>query len=352
MRNFVENTSKPKVSVIIPTYNRAEVLRECLAALALQDFPFGSFEIVVVDDGSSDNTAEVVRLFRSNFETHYIFQKNSGPSAARNHGVRQAKSDLILILNDDALVFNDLVGLHYLTHRKIPCHGRLAVLGTREFRPEDRLRALNFLYDQVPFSMPVFGLKEGFYPYPYFVTFNISMKKSDFEEVGGFDEDFASAIGEDSEFGGRWQDAGGKLFFLPQLRAHHEHNVTVDGLKNQIVRETFNRIVLVNKQRDKWKPQDIYRQPQAVMREYVKTMGPSMNLLETGLRECENLSIWEVEGRQFMGAWVENLTDFVMGIRTLYPRFHKFVSLSHYLEDAQFREMVAQWNLPGYASTG
>jgi len=351
MHNLLENTSKPKVSVVIPTYNRAEVLKKCLAALALQDFQFGSFEIVVVDDGSFDNTADVVRLFRSRFETHYIFQQNSGPAAARNHGVRQAQSDLILILNDDAVALDNLVALHYWTHQKTQCSDRIAVLGTREFRPEDKLRSLNFLYDQVPFSMRVYGLREGFQPSPYFVTFNVSLRKSDFEEVGGFDEDFTSAIGEDTEFGARWEDAGGKLLFVPQLRAYHDHNVTVDGLKNQIIRETFNKFILINKQRDKWKPLEVFRQPESVIREYVEIIGPSMRMFESSLRECEKLSIWEVEGRQFMGALVECVTDFVMGIRKLYSRFHKYVALSRYLDDPGSRELVARWDLPGYSST-
>ena len=54
------------------------------------------------------------------------------------------------------------------------------------------------------------------------------MRKCDFEEVGGFDEDFTSAIGEDTEFGARWEGSQGKILFLPQLRAHYFHDVTVE----------------------------------------------------------------------------------------------------------------------------
>jgi len=346
MSTSSRNEAKPKVSIIIPTYNRAEVLRECLAALALQDFPFGSFEIIVIDDGSTDNTAEVVQQATSRFETHYIFQKNSGPAAARNCGVRHAEGDLILIINDDAIAPSSLVAGHYLMHRKVQCGGRLAILGTREFRVEDKTRTLNFLYDQVPFSMRVYGWSEGFYPSPFFVTFNISMRRCDFEEVGGFDEDFTSAIGEDTEFGARWASSQGKILFLPQLRAHHFHDVTVDGLKNQIIRETFNKLILVNKQPDAWKPLKIFREPESVMLEYLGKMGPPMLKFESGLKETECLSIWEVEGRQFMGARVECITDFVMAVRKLYPHFHTHVALRSYLDDPRSREMVERWDLP------
>ena len=182
-------SSHPLVSVIIPTYNRAGILKKCLSAIALQHFPFGSFEIIVVDDGSSDNTEEVVRQVSSRFEIRYFHQNNSGPAAARNRGVQHARSELILIMNDDAIAANNLVAGHYYMHRKMKSK-RLAVLGTREFRNEDKVRTLNFLYDQVPLGLRVNSQMQGFYSADYSVTFNISMGKRDFEETGGFDEDF------------------------------------------------------------------------------------------------------------------------------------------------------------------
>ncbi len=339
-------SSKPLVSVIIPTFNRAETLRECLSALSLQDFPPGDFEIVVVDDGSSDHTAEIVRQARPGPEIHYIHQDNSGPSAARNRGVRHARGEYILIINDDAVAFRNLVSGHYAMHGKINCGAPLAIVGTREYCNEDKLKVLNFLYDQVPFSMRVYAMREGFCPPPYFVTFNISMRKCDFEATGGFDEDFSTAIGEDTELGGRWESFGGKLLFAPRLRAHHLHDVTVDGLKSMIIRESFNRLILVHKQPDLWKPMEIFRLPEYAMREYVEKMNHPMQRLEAAMRECEGLSIWDLEGREFVGAWVDCITDFVVGIRKIYPQFSDYVTLQHYLSDPQARRTVALWQDP------
>lgn len=346
------NCSQPLVSVVVPTYNRAETLRECLAALAAQDFPYGGFETVVVDDGSSDNTAEVVRQARSPYPVHYLRQENSGPAAARNRGVERAAGDLILIVNDDAIVSANLVAGHYYMHRKMECGGRLAVLGTREYRNADKLRPLNFLYDQVPFSMRVYGMRAGFYPAAYFVTFNISLRKSDFETLGGFDEDFTSAIGEDTEFGVRWQTGGGKIFFLPQLRAHHVHDVTLEGLKSMIVRETFNRLILIHKQRAFCRPLDLFRRPEPEMRRELDRAAPAVRQFESALRECENLSLWDMEGKEFLGKTTGSVTDFVIAVRRIYPRYHAYVALERYLSDPTAKEMVKKWDAPSeYSDT-
>jgi len=345
MSNDRQKHSSPIMSVVIPTYNRAQTLQKCLRALAVQELPCGTFEIVVVDDGSSDNTPEIVQQARSPFEIHYVRQENSGPAAARNRGIDNARGELILILNDDAIVCKDLVAGHYLVHRKKCECKQLAVLGTREYRIQDKLRVLNFLYDQVPLSMRVYGLQEGFLPAPYFVTFNVSFLKSDFVAVGGFDEDFRSAIGEDSEFGTRWQNTGGSILFSPDLRAYHDHDVTVDGLKGMIIREAFNGLILFHKHRTLWRPKgtEILLKSTSEMRSFTEEVGTSMRLLESIMREYENQPIWELEGGESQGVRIDSITDFVIAVRKMYPQFYSYVTMSHYLTDSNARAMVKRW---------
>ncbi len=336
--------SPPVVSVIIPTYNRAEVLKECLAALACQNFPFGSFETIVVDDGSSDNTSEVVQQARTPFEVQYIRQENRGPAVARNAGIKCARGELILILNDDAIVSRDVVAGHYLVHSEKKSD-RLAVLGTREYRNEDKLRLLNFLYDEVPFSMRVYGLQEGFLPAPYFVTFNISLRKKDFVATGGFDEDFRTAIGEDSEFGTRWQNMGGSILFVPRLRAFHLHDLTVDGLRSMIVREAFNSLILFNKHRTLWRPEStrILLQPESEMLDFIEKTGQPLLAVESILRKYENLPVWELQGCECNGVRIDGITDFVIAMRKIYPQYFSYVTLQRYLNDPEAREIVRKW---------
>lgn len=86
----------PKVSVIIPTYNRGYLIREAIDSVLKQDFK--DFEIIVVDDGSTDNTKEVL----SNYENiRYIYQQNKGRSEAKNTGIRAARGAYIAFLDDD-----------------------------------------------------------------------------------------------------------------------------------------------------------------------------------------------------------------------------------------------------------
>ena len=88
----------PTVSVIIPTYNRHELVREAIASVLTQSF--SDFELIVVDDGSEDSTADVVQEFP---EIHYLYQPNRGVSAARNYGVLLSTGDLIAFLDSDDL---------------------------------------------------------------------------------------------------------------------------------------------------------------------------------------------------------------------------------------------------------
>lgn len=91
------------VSVIIPTYNRKGLLRETLDSLALQTYPRDHFEVIIIDDGSTDGTAEIAaEVFP--FALRYFSQSNQGDAAARNVGARQSQADFLVFLDDDILV--------------------------------------------------------------------------------------------------------------------------------------------------------------------------------------------------------------------------------------------------------
>jgi glycosyltransferase involved in cell wall biosynthesis len=93
------SSAKGLVSVIIPTYNRADLLGEALSSVFAQTYR--DFEIVVVDDGSTDNTVEVLRPLEEQGLLRYIYQKNAGEAAARNKGLLEAKGRYIAFLDSD-----------------------------------------------------------------------------------------------------------------------------------------------------------------------------------------------------------------------------------------------------------
>jgi glycosyltransferase involved in cell wall biosynthesis len=90
-------------SVIIPTHNRAQVLINCLQCLSIQHFKI--FEVLVIDDGSTDNTAEICENFNSHLNLKYIYLKNcsGGPALPRNIGIENSKYDWIAFLDSDDL---------------------------------------------------------------------------------------------------------------------------------------------------------------------------------------------------------------------------------------------------------
>src|SRR5215216_518469 len=100
----------PMVSVIIPTYNRKDLLRETLDSLAQQTYPSDRFEVIIVDDGSTDGTRQITAETFP-FSLRYGQQSNQGDAAARNFGAQQSQADILVFLDDDILVEPD-----YLTH--------------------------------------------------------------------------------------------------------------------------------------------------------------------------------------------------------------------------------------------
>jgi glycosyltransferase involved in cell wall biosynthesis len=110
-------SESPTVSVIIPTYNREAFLRETLQSLAGQVWSGEPFEVIVVDDGSSDGTAAIGdEAFP--FPLRYVHQANQGDAAARNTGARQSEADILVFVDDDVLVTPD-----YLRHL-VAAHGQ------------------------------------------------------------------------------------------------------------------------------------------------------------------------------------------------------------------------------------
>src|SRR5438093_1209181 len=106
----------PDISVVVPTYNQADLLRENLRSLVDQTLPKDSYEIVVVDDGSTDHTAAVLREFAGPVRTVQL-PANRGRMAARNEGIRHALGRLVTFVDSDILVRRDFLAQHLDAYR-------------------------------------------------------------------------------------------------------------------------------------------------------------------------------------------------------------------------------------------
>jgi glycosyltransferase involved in cell wall biosynthesis len=128
--------SLPTVSVILPTYNRKDLLRETLETLARQTYPGDRFEVIVVDDGSTDGT-EAIAAETFPFTLRYFRQSNQGDAAARNLGARQSQADILVFLDDDILLEPGYLANLIQAHDQ--CQNRI-VVGTWNLWQAERTR--------------------------------------------------------------------------------------------------------------------------------------------------------------------------------------------------------------------
>ncbi len=192
------------ISVVVPTFNRREIVSRTLNTLFAQDFPASRYEIIVVD-GSTDGTAAALKSLTPRCRLRVIEQENRGPSAARNTGYRAAQAPLVLFLDDDMFCDPGLVVAHVAAHKD---HDRCVAFGAL------------FLSDDSPPSIAAecfnreigaFHLRQRSDPSAKWqesdcVFANASLSRELLERLGGFDEKFR--MREDLELGVRLFTAG------------------------------------------------------------------------------------------------------------------------------------------------
>lgn len=191
-------------SLIIPAYNRGALIERTLRSALDQSVPFN--EIIVVDDGSTDNTPEIVQQFSD--RVHYIRTANQGVQKARNTGVANAKSDRVAFCDSDDLLdpdYVDVVGNWLASHSDVDLtYVNFSTFDARPVYPDKFFAAPDGYFDGV-------RLDQGFYVddtdlyiksirYPCMWVTGMTVRKSFYEAIGGFDPAFRGVIAEDWEF--------------------------------------------------------------------------------------------------------------------------------------------------------
>ncbi len=222
-----------KLTVVMPTYNRSDLLGRALRALLDQTAPAEDYEIVVVDDGSTDPTPEVAReaVKEGEGRIRYFRQENAGPAAARNRGTREAKGEIVLFTGDDCIATRTLVAEHLRVYEE---EGDVGVLGHVAWHPELELTPfMAFLDEGVQFGFK--HIKDPDHVTAWcFYTANCSVGKHWIEEAGWFDEDFKYAAYEDIELAYRMQRRGLRIVYRPRALTYHHHQTT---LKQYLARQ-------------------------------------------------------------------------------------------------------------------
>ena len=218
-----------EISVIIPTYNNRSVLERALGALAAQTLPRDRYEIVIVDDGSTDGTAEMVQEFRDSLQIAYLSQANRGRAAARNLGARAAGGRILVFLDSDFWAAPQLLAEHY-RHYPPDAQG-IGIQGASRTHPDTLvtpfMRARE-VYLEVPPGPP--GRLSLF----RISTRNLSLLKSDFLAAGGFDEEFGGYGWEDIELAWRLRARGVRFSYAPRAIGDHVQVQDLEGLRRKM----------------------------------------------------------------------------------------------------------------------
>ena len=224
------------ISIIIPTCNRLQILKRTLHSLEKQTEGGQPFEVILIDDGSRDGTADYLKNASFSFPFHFFSQEHKGPAAARNAGLKTAGGKTVLFLNDDCLAAPDLLYQHRRFRQK---HGECAVLGRIEWPPEVPLppAVKELAYDYCfPYKKII---NPAYVPFHYFITGNLSAPLPEVIAAGGFDEHFRDAACEDIELGFRLQRRGLRLCYNPAAVAFHLHKLDFDQLCNRQLKAAY-----------------------------------------------------------------------------------------------------------------
>lgn len=212
-----------RCSVIIPVYNGAGEIGRALRALERQIAPLTAFEVIVVDDGSTDDTAQTVEAWgRSHpaLNLRVVRQANAGPASARNHGARMAHSDLLLYTDADCIPQPGWVQA-FLDTFATPSPPAAAMGSYLSSQPEPAAR-----FSQLEFEERYALMEARGGNIDMVATYSAAYRRTVFLESGGFDERFPKANNEDAEFSYRLSMAGYDMRFVRAAQVEHEHDAT------------------------------------------------------------------------------------------------------------------------------
>lgn len=224
--SLVEPMSNPRISVVIPTHNGARTLADCLTALRASSLLPN--EIVVVDDASTDDSAQIAERFQCRV---IRLDENVGAARAKNRGAREASGDILFFTDDDVMVARDALARLVENFADARVAGVVGLLDAKipfaDFASNLKNLWMRFTYERVPRER--IGL---------FYTSIAAMRRDIFLQLGGFDENYRGAsITEDTEFGQRAWAAGHFILLDERVTAqHHKHYTIAEVLRTDFLR--------------------------------------------------------------------------------------------------------------------
>jgi glycosyltransferase involved in cell wall biosynthesis len=251
-----------KLSVIVATFNRKRELQDLLASLATQTLPPVQFEVVVVDDGSSDGTNLFVEttIKKASFTIKYYYQQNKGPGKARNLGMERASGDVLIFIDSDCILPPEYLSTVHraFEEQKIDAYGgpdRTA----ENFPAWDK--AVNYTLTSFITTGGLRGSEGTTLARYYPRSFNMGFKRALYERIGGFGSIYQ--YGEDIEFSHRILESGARVAFLPDAYVYHKRRTNIRAFAKQIYKMGRARIQLARIDRKLLEP--LHLVPSAVL---------------------------------------------------------------------------------------
>src|ERR1700678_1443240 len=223
------------VSVIIPTHNRPTRINKCLDALLTQT-PSRKVEILVVNDGSTDDTPNVVARYSG---VSLIHQLNAGPAAARNRGALAAQGSIILFTDDDCVPTPQWV------EEMIEPFQDPKVVGTKGvYRTLQKSLVARFVQTEYEDR---YRLMASLSRIDFIDTYSAAFRRDRFLEMNGYDTSFPLACAEDVELSYRMSARGWKMKFAPRAMVYHTHPDTLSWYLKKKYKFAFWRVLAVRK---------------------------------------------------------------------------------------------------------
>ena len=237
---------KMRFSIIIPVYNRPQEVDELLDSLTHQSFK--DFEVVVVEDGSTENCEQICQKYADRLTLSYYYKANSGPGPSRNYGAERSQGEYLVILDSDVIVPDNYLDIIQQELDREPCDA---------FGGPDRAHpSFTPIQKAINYSMTSFfttgGIRGGkqkldkFYPR----SFNLGIKKSVYEALGGFTP---MRYGEDIDLSTRIFANGYSCRLLPEAYVYHKRRVKFSSFFRQVKHSGEARVVLKKKYPDTFK---------------------------------------------------------------------------------------------------
>ncbi|MGB7947212.1 MAG: glycosyltransferase family A protein [Candidatus Binatia bacterium] len=233
----------PSLSAILCTFNRAELLSQTLESILGQTLDRSNFELIVIDDGSMDDTRNVVESFEGRLPLRYVYQANAGLASARNHGIYRSRSRIVLFLDDDDLCSPNLFEEHLKTHAQYS-DDHFAVLGHVALDPHLAQKpVLHYVTEVDCYLFAYSNLKHGdVLDYPYFWGGCCSCKRKLLIDYGVFNPVFRFGC-EDIELAYRLSRSNFKVVYNARAVSTMVRDISFDAFCKRLVRQGESQYV-------------------------------------------------------------------------------------------------------------